>query len=291
MNVNTHGVNGLLTHGVNGLPTVLQELLLDYLSPLDTPHGILILNHSKCKTIIEWTKSRQIKTSYEQNWADGDTITSFFVTVDGVYHCIDGPARCETWKKADNNEPTIVERWIQCGKLHRENGPALINTRVGIEEWYFKGLLHRSDGGPAIVTKEVQEWYFNGKRHRVGGYAYIYLPTNSRQWFFDGEYHRVDGPAIINDTQIAWYQHGKLHRIGGPALQNKSQLGGPDQYFWYQHGQKCLNDGPDFTNASISETLKFCCNELHSVLDRIKSFKRVAGSDFYFNHFNLVTFK
>jgi hypothetical protein len=57
-------------------------------------------------------------------------------------------------------------------RLHREDGPALINSE-GEKRWYLHGKLHRVDG-PAIESP-------------FGGY---------KAWLYHGRLHRVDGPAI-----------------------------------------------------------------------------------------------
>ncbi len=79
-----------------------------------------------------------------------------------IQHRADGPAYishdgCEEW-------------WFE-GKLHREDGPAIIapksySDRVPYEEWHRHGLLHREDG-PAVVSgygEKYSEWYINGVR-------------------------------------------------------------------------------------------------------------------------------
>lgn len=51
------------------------------------------------------------------------------------------------------------------GKLHRVNGPALINAD-GSQFWYRDGNIHR-DNGPAIIWPDgYQAWWVNNKFHR-----------------------------------------------------------------------------------------------------------------------------
>ena len=71
----------------------------------------------------------------------------------------------------DGDEPAIIDPghkmlWYKHGKLHRENGPARVNSN-GYKEWYYEGKLHRLDG-PAIEwpQKNLYQWYINGK-HRT----------------------------------------------------------------------------------------------------------------------------
>jgi len=48
------------------------------------------------------------------------------------------------------------------GKLHREDGPAIVRSN-GSKQWWFRGDLHRIDG-PAIVWDDgTKEWWVNGK--------------------------------------------------------------------------------------------------------------------------------
>jgi hypothetical protein len=55
-----------------------------------------------------------------------------------------------------------AERWRLNGKLHREDGPAVIYPN-GTQVWYRNGLRHREDG-PAVIREDgIQWWYRNGK--------------------------------------------------------------------------------------------------------------------------------
>lgn len=63
------------------------------------------------------------------------------------------------------------------GRLHRENGPAVINDD-GSTAWMWKGMLHRDDG-PAIIIQSIysqngqpvvrttKEFYFKGKAFKT----------------------------------------------------------------------------------------------------------------------------
>ena len=98
--------------------------------------------------------------------------------------------------------------WHKYGKLHRENGPAVI------EKWI---LLHRT----------TKTWYKNGKRHRDGD-----LPAEtinhqgnvSKKWFINGKLHRDDGPAVINfhGTQT-WYKNGVKGKIKPVFVKRNTQ--------------------------------------------------------------------
>lgn len=56
------------------------------------------------------------------------------------------------------------QEWYRNGKLHRENGPAVICHNHKVFKWYQDGYLHRIDG-PAIQWNDRdEEWWRDGKR-------------------------------------------------------------------------------------------------------------------------------
>lgn len=59
------------------------------------------------------------------------------------------------------------------GRLHREDGPAMISKLSKLEQWFIRGKFHRDDG-PAHIDNFVEVWYKFGKEHRIGGPAVIY---------------------------------------------------------------------------------------------------------------------
>jgi hypothetical protein len=152
---------------------------------------------------------------------------------DGKLHREDGPAIIGS----NYNE------WYMNGLLHRVNGPAImivdVRTREYIERsWYQNGKLHRLDG-PAIVTLTKQEWYQNGQLHRLDGPA-IELSDGTKMWFVNNQKHRTDGPAEIDCFGIEmWYQNDVLHRTDGPAIIYPD---GSEE--WYQNGLRHRVDGP-----------------------------------------------
>jgi hypothetical protein len=55
-----------------------------------------------------------------------------------------------------------TERWLLGGKMHREDGPAVVYF-TGTKVWYLNGKIHR-EGGPAIIFADGDEhWYLNGE--------------------------------------------------------------------------------------------------------------------------------
>ena len=83
----------------------------------------------------------------------------------------------------NNYEYAIVLQWKnENGKLHNENGPAVIgyneNGNISYKLWYINGKLH-NDNGPARIAYykngnvKYKEWYVNDKCHNDNGPAYI----------------------------------------------------------------------------------------------------------------------
>ena len=72
------------------------------------------------------------------------------------------------------------------------------------QAWRKDGKLHREDGPAVIYTDGAQVWYKDGKRHREGGPAVI--DTNGDQvWYVNDRFHREDGPAVIKaDGSTNW---------------------------------------------------------------------------------------
>jgi len=99
------------------------------------------------------------------------------------------------------------------GKLHREDGPALI-TDDGYQSWYKNGKWHRADGPACIWPDGTQQWCRNGKLHRENDPAHIGA-DGKQYWYKNGKCHREDGPAIIYASGAqSWWINDKLHRVG-----------------------------------------------------------------------------
>ena len=77
-----------------------------------------------------------------------------------------------------------VEWRDEQGRLHREDGPALIHAN-GSEKWYLNGVRHRDDGPACVYVNGTEKWYRHGRRHRDDGPAASY-PDGRRIWFVDG---------------------------------------------------------------------------------------------------------
>lgn len=82
----------------------------------------------------------------------------------------------------------------------------------GTDRWYAHGRLHREDGPAIVVLKDgTREWWLDGVRHRIDGPAIECDSDNSEYWYENGELHRVDGPAVRDaGGNLSWYNHGEL---------------------------------------------------------------------------------
>ena len=58
--------------------------------------------------------------------------------------------------------PTGTKRWLLNGKLHREDGPAIVYEN-GEKQWYLHGNLHREDGPSVVYPDGQKEWYLNNR--------------------------------------------------------------------------------------------------------------------------------
>jgi hypothetical protein len=66
-----------------------------------------------------------------------------------------------------------VEYWYFNDQLHREEGPACIESDVSMS-WCRFGDLHREDGPAVEWADGGKEWWVRGLRHREGGPAVIF---------------------------------------------------------------------------------------------------------------------
>lgn len=111
--------------------------------------------------------------------------------------------------------------WWHNGKLHRDDGPAVVYPKVGFE-WYRDGKLHRDDGPAVQHPGGSVEWWHNGLLHREGSPA-VESPSGRREWYRNGKLHRDDGPAVEwPDGTGDWYHHGQ--RIDPPKGDTHERL-------------------------------------------------------------------
>ena len=97
------------------------------------------------------------------------------------------------------DEITGSKMWKLNGKLHREDGPAVvlsdgpnsIKTHPGKKEWWVKGKRHREDGPAVELPVGYKEWWVNGTRHREDGPAIQPAPGSrlKKKCYLNGEYY------------------------------------------------------------------------------------------------------
>jgi len=88
--------------------------------------------------------------------------------------------------------------------------PVMHTTDDGVQVWRLDGKLHRTDG-PAVIDGKRQTWYLNGKRHRTDGPAII--SGEYQVWWVNGKMNRTDGPAYIDGKFRAWYLNGVKYQF------------------------------------------------------------------------------
>lgn len=99
------------------------------------------------------------------------------------------------------------------GHLHREDGPAVVNSDGG-EAWYRNGKLHR-EGGPAVTWPEGdKEWWINGElvsaqsapksTQSVGTQQSLVDFNNSREPF------KLGSPLLPIDSRTDQVQRGEI---------------------------------------------------------------------------------
>ncbi len=160
---------------------------------------------------------------------------------DGLYCLIHrDPAYQTLCQLAGEKVPYCLNRTVKWtdgrGKLHRDDGPALIRLD-GTQEWWQNDKQHREDGPAIIRPNGVEEWFQRGDLHRDDGPA-VTWPDGAEEWYQHGKLHRDDGPAEIyaNGSQF-WYQCGERHREDGPA-----EVRPDGTQKWYWHGQEVTEE-------------------------------------------------
>ena len=80
----------------------------------------------------------------------------------------------ESGDRHNEHGPSIIHSsgtkiWFIHGKIHREDGPALMTSLSEI--WYYQGMIHRLNG-PAENSKEINElcYYINDKQYSKRNY-------------------------------------------------------------------------------------------------------------------------
>lgn len=169
------------------------------------------------------------------------------------------PEPVETVHRAKDGRVTS-QAWTLGGKLHRTDGPALVeydsSGEVVREQWLQHGKRHREDG-PAVTeyradgTKESDWYYQNGKEHREDGPSYVYYHANgtmpqSHRWAKNGIVGDTTKPSGIKYsetggiTEECWYDNNKLHRQDFPAVTFYNRDGSVKEEHYWEHGIRIL---------------------------------------------------
>lgn len=106
---------------------------------------------------IEWYKNGKLhdigdKPAFESTLYGFGTVIKIYKWYKNGLNCRDeGPAIVKTY----NDECIFYEEYISSlHGLHRDDGPAIIDSRMMHIEWYYQGKLHRDDG-PAVINKHI----------------------------------------------------------------------------------------------------------------------------------------
>ena len=75
------------------------------------------------------------------------------------------PVIKSTTYHSPRGEEVVRTDYTEGGRLHREDGPAIICSD-GVTAWYLEGRLHRSDG-PAVECEGYKAWFMEGVCHRA----------------------------------------------------------------------------------------------------------------------------
>lgn len=130
---------------------------------------------------------------------------------DGVVNRINEPA----FIRVSNGRITIVA-YYRNGKLHNDDGPALVHKEDSILCWYRSGKLHREDGPAAISGKDDEfgryiEYYRHGVKHRDDGPADIRYYKNSTMTVVwkDG----ISGEVKFNNDRSEEHYFSEIDKI------------------------------------------------------------------------------
>ena len=122
------------------------------------------------------------------------------------------------------------DKWYLDGKLHREDGPAIIRAD-GSQVWYLHGEIHRENRPAAIWTNGSEEWYLHGKRHREDGPAAAIGHKGTKLWYLYGEKFTEEKFLEItnaSDEELPMY----LGRGYDEYIQKRLKSGGTKNEEW-----------------------------------------------------------
>ena len=104
----------------------------------------------------------------------------------------------------NTDEQKIFELYESVVSEGDQPQPQMETSARGTMFWRIKGRLHREDG-PAVIRKHGdKEWWQHGELHRIGGPA-IEDSDGDKEWWVNGQRHREDGPAVEYKDHKGWY--------------------------------------------------------------------------------------
>jgi len=175
--------------------------------------------------------------------------------------------------------------------LNRKNSPAIL-FEDGSKEWWANGKLHREDGPAVIYNKYTEFLHFNLYKHRKFFCNMTNIFPGYKQWWVDGRPHRENAPAIIDSfgSEI-YYLNGvrgkcivkrnlsyffndekRPHNDYGPSIvtvKNTDYLEGElnynsyhlrnliDKIVWYTDGKMNREDGPAYISDKNIKWFKY----------------------------------
>jgi hypothetical protein len=83
-------------------------------------------------------------------------------------------------------------------KNHNNTGHHVFKN--GVEIWYSNGKIHRADGPAIIESPETEFWYNNGCHHREDGPAWI--DKNLYRWYLNNILYLIDYRIRTNERHI-----------------------------------------------------------------------------------------
>jgi hypothetical protein len=109
------------------------------------------------------------------------------------------------YKESASLEDVYGELLTEGKYMKNKNKPICKIDSIGTKEWFLNGKLHREDGPAIIYADGTKFWYLNGKLHREDGPA-VEDVDGTKKWGLNNKLHREDGPAIeyANGTK-EWY--------------------------------------------------------------------------------------
>jgi hypothetical protein len=95
-----------------------------------------------------------------------------------------------------------------------------IQKTSGHTEWYKEGKLHCEDGPAMIYPSGHQEWYREGKLHREAGPAVI-RTSGSEDWYVDGKEVEPPKKEKVNTVSVEDIPKVKIEKPVGETIKNK----------------------------------------------------------------------